>query len=65
MTNNEGLDILRVRVEPFKYDAVRIADVARNKPEWVADAYVRTSGATIPLTDFARQQISDKRHLNK
>jgi hypothetical protein len=61
MTNSDGLEILRVRVDPFPYDVVLIDSSKRNKPEWVSDAYIRTSGSTIPLSDVKRAQISAKR----
>ena len=59
ITNKEHLDIMRIRVKPFPKDAVRIY---LPRPDWVAESYVRTSGATVPLSDAARKSLSDHRH---
>ena len=63
--NKEDHEILRIKVAPY-YDAlVEYRD--KSRPDWVADSYIRTSGATMAMTDRLREKISDlrKRHLAK
>jgi hypothetical protein len=61
--DKEEQEIMRIHVNPFKHDAVRIT--LPQRPEWISDAYVRTSGATVPLSEVKRQEISERRRSSK
>lgn len=62
-TNNEGLEILRIHVDSYRGDMVQFhPDYAR--PEDIQEAYIRTSGATVPLSQTVREQtLLKKYHL--
>lgn len=61
--NNEGLEIIRVRVESYRGDMVRFHPDC-DRPEEVNESYIRTSGATVPMTTTVRDQtLSRKYHL--
>jgi hypothetical protein len=61
--DKEEQEIMRIHVNPFKHDAVRIT--LPQRPEWISEAYVRTSGATVPLSEVSRQEISERRRSSK
>ena len=58
--NKEGHDILRIQIRPYEYGVVLFNS---NRPEYVSDGYVRTSGATMSLTTEIKADIA-KRKLN-
>lgn len=46
--NKENLEIIRVKISPYPWDVVKIS--APDKPDGFHDAYIRTSGASTPLS---------------
>lgn len=59
--NNEGIEILRIRVDSFRGDMVRFHPDC-NRPEEVHEAYIRTSGATVPMNRTVREQTMQKKY---
>jgi hypothetical protein len=57
--NKEGHELLSIKVKPYKNSIIEY--IEKNRPEWVAKSYIRTSGATLPLTDNLRKQLIDLR----
>lgn len=62
-TNNEGQEILRIHVDSYRGDMVHFhPDCPR--PEDIHEAYIRTSGATVPMSNTVRDQtLLKKYHL--
>ncbi len=62
-TNNEGLEILHIHVDSYRGDMVHFHPDS-NKPEDIHEAYIRTSGATVPMSNTVRDQtLLKKYHL--
>ena len=62
ITDNDNNEILHISVQPFKLDAVRIIDSSEYpRPASVAEAYIRTSGSTTPLTSLQLANLSRSR----
>ncbi|MDE6290176.1 MAG: WYL domain-containing protein, partial [Muribaculaceae bacterium] len=62
-TNNEGQEILRIRVDSYRGDMVHFHPDC-NRPEEIQEAYIRTSGATVPMSATVRDQtLLKKYHL--
>lgn len=61
--NNEGFEILRIHVDSYRGDMVHFhPDCLR--PEEIQEAYIRTSGATVPMNNTVRDQtLLKKYHL--
>lgn len=53
--NAENKEIIRIKINPFPWDVVRISDPDR--PEGFADKYTRTSGASTPLNKADTREI--------
>ncbi|MDE6549159.1 MAG: ATP-binding protein [Muribaculaceae bacterium] len=51
--NNEGLEILRIHVDSYRGDMVQFHPDC-HRPEEINEAYIRTSGATVPMTHTVR-----------
>ena len=61
--NNEGQEILRIHVESYRGDMVHFHPDC-HRPEEIAEAYIRTSGATVPMSSTVRDQtLLKKYHL--
>ena len=54
-TNNEMRDIMRIGVKPYRYGIVRFAD--GDRPDTMAESYVRRCGRTVPVTPEMHQEI--------
>ncbi|MDE5812874.1 MAG: ATP-binding protein [Muribaculaceae bacterium] len=62
-TNNEGQEILRIRVDSYRGDMVHFHPDC-HRPEEIHEAYIRTSGATVPMSHTVRDQtLLKKYHL--
>ena len=62
-TNNEGLEILRIHVDSYRGDMVHFHPDS-NRPEEIYESYIRTSGATVPMSHTVRDQtLLKKYHL--
>ena len=62
-TNNEGHEILRIHVESYRGDMVHFHPDC-NRPEDIHESYIRTSGATVPMSHTVRDQtLLKKYHL--
>ena len=62
-TNNEGLEILRIRVDSYRGDMVHFHPEC-NRPEEIQESYIRTSGATVPMSNTVRDlTLLKKYHL--
>lgn len=62
-TNNEGIEILRIRVSSYRGDMVHFHPDCR-RPEEIQESYIRTSGATVPMSATVRDQtLLKKYHL--
>lgn len=61
--NNEGLEILRIRVDSFRGDMVRFHPEC-SRPKEIQEAYIRTSGATVPMNRIVREQTMQKKYNN-
>lgn len=61
--NNEGFEILRIHVDSYRGDMVHFhPDCYR--PEEIHESYIRTSGATVPMSSTVRDQtLLKKYHL--
>ncbi|MDE6741402.1 MAG: ATP-binding protein, partial [Muribaculaceae bacterium] len=53
--NNEGQEILRIRVDSYRGDMVHFHPDC-NRPQDIQEAYIRTSGATVPMSATVRDQ---------
>ncbi len=62
-TNNEGQEILRIHVDSYRGDMVQFhPDCSR--PDEIQESYIRTSGATVPMSHTVRDQtLLKKYHL--
>lgn len=61
--NNEGLEILRIHVDSYRGDMVHFHPDC-HRPEEIAESYIRTSGATVPMSHEVRDQtLLKKYHL--
>ena len=61
--NDEGLEILRIHVDSYRGDMVMFHPDA-HRPEEIAESYIRTSGATVPMSHTVRDQtLLKKYHL--
>ncbi len=61
--NNEGLEILRIHVDSYRGDMVHFHPDCR-RPEEIHESYIRTSGATVPMSHEVRDQtLLKKYHL--
>lgn len=60
-TNNEGLEILRIHVDSYRGDMVHFHPDC-DRPEEIQEAYIRTSGATVPMTNTVRDQTLIKKY---
>lgn len=61
--NNEGLEILRIHVDSYRGDMVHFHPDC-NRPEEIQESYIRTSGATVPMSHEVRDQtLLKKYHL--
>lgn len=61
--NNEGLEILRIHVDSYRGDMVHFHPDC-HRPEEISEAYIRTSGATVPMSHEVRDQtLLKKYHL--
>ncbi|MDE6380443.1 MAG: ATP-binding protein [Muribaculaceae bacterium] len=62
-TNNEGHEILRIHVDSYRGDMVHFHPDC-HRPEEIQEAYIRTSGATVPMSHTVRDQtLLKKYHL--
>ncbi|MDE5998301.1 MAG: putative DNA binding domain-containing protein [Muribaculaceae bacterium] len=62
-TNNEGLEILRIHVDSYRGDMVHFHPDC-HRPEEIQESYIRTSGATVPMSNEVRDQtLLKKYHL--
>lgn len=62
-TNNEGQEILRIHVDSYRGDMVHFHPDCQ-RPEEISEAYIRTSGATVPMSHTVRDQtLLKKYHL--
>lgn len=62
--NNEGLEILRIHVDSYRGDMVHFHPDC-HRPEDIQEAYIRTSGATVPMSHTVRDQtLLKKYHLS-
>ncbi len=62
-TNNEGQEILRIHVDSYRGDMVHFHPDC-HRPEEIQEAYIRTSGATVPMSSTVRDQtLLKKYHL--
>ncbi|MDE6561629.1 MAG: ATP-binding protein [Muribaculaceae bacterium] len=59
--NNEGLEILRIHVDSYRGDMVHFHPDC-HRPEEIHEAYIRTSGATVPMTHTVRDQTLLKKY---
>lgn len=59
--NDEGLEILRIRVDSYRGDMVHFHPDLR-RPEDIQEAYIRTSGATVPMNRMVRDQTLLKKY---
>ncbi len=61
--NNEGFEILRIHVNSYRGDMVHFHPDC-HRPEEIQEAYIRTSGATVPMSHTVRDQtLLKKYHL--
>ncbi len=61
--NNEGFEILRIHVDSYRGDMVHFHPDCQ-RPEEIQEAYIRTSGATVPMSHTVRDQtLLKKYHL--
>ncbi len=61
--NNEGLEILRIHVDSYRGDMVHFHPDC-HRPEEIQESYIRTSGATVPMSNTVRDQtLLKKYHL--
>ena len=61
--NNEGFEILRIHVDSYRGDMVQFHPDC-HRPEDIQEAYIRTSGATVPMSHTVRDQtLLKKYHL--
>ncbi len=61
--NNEGLEVLRIHVDSYRGDMVHFHPDC-HRPEEVQESYIRTSGATVPMSHTVRDQtLLKKYHL--
>ncbi len=61
--NNEGFEILRIHVDSYRGDMVHFHPDC-HRPEEIQEAYIRTSGATVPMSHTVRDQtLLKKYHL--
>ncbi len=60
-TNNEGLEILRIHVDSYRGDMVLFHPDC-NRPDEIQESYIRTSGATVPMTNTVRDQTLIKKY---
>lgn len=58
--NDEGMEILRIQVQPYEYGIISF-DNEQDRPEHIKESYYRTSGATIPMTREIRKTILEKK----
>ncbi|MDE6057985.1 MAG: ATP-binding protein, partial [Muribaculaceae bacterium] len=62
-TNNEGLEILRIHVDSYRGDMVHFHPDC-NRPDDIQESYIRTSGATVPMSHTVRDlTLLKKYHL--
>lgn len=62
-TNDEGHEILRIHVDSYRGDMVHFHPDC-HRPEEIQEAYIRTSGATVPMSHTVRDQtLLKKYHL--
>lgn len=62
-TNDEGFEILRIRVDSYKGDMVQFHHDCY-RPEDIHESYIRTSGATVPMSKTVRDAtLLKKYHL--
>lgn len=59
--NNEELEILRIHVDSYRGDMVYFHPDT-HRPEEIQEAYIRTSGATIPMNRVVRDQTLLKKY---
>ena len=60
-TNNEGQEILRIHVDSYRGDMVHFHPDCK-RPEDIQEAYIRTSGATVPMSHTVREQTLLKKY---
>ena len=56
--DKEGNDILRIQVRPYEYGIVRCYN---DRPDYISRSYIRTSGATLTMTDEMEKQTRDRK----
>ena len=62
-TNNEGFEILRIHVDSYRGDMVHFHPDC-HRPDEIQESYIRTSGATVPMSNTVRDQtLLKKYHL--
>ncbi|MCM1297105.1 MAG: putative DNA binding domain-containing protein, partial [Muribaculaceae bacterium] len=59
--NNEDLEILRIHVDSYRGDMVYFHPDC-HRPEEIQRSYIRTSGATLPMSDLVRDQTLLKKY---
>ncbi len=59
--NNEDLEILRIHVDSYRGDMVYFHPDS-HRPEEIQRSYIRTSGATVPMSDVVRDQTLLKKY---
>lgn len=59
--NNEDLEVLRIHVDSYRGDMVYFHPDC-HRPEEIQRSYIRTSGATVPMSDVVRDQTLLKKY---
>lgn len=60
-TNNEGQEILRIHVDSYRGDMVHFHPDCQ-RPDEIQESYIRTSGATVPMSSTVRDQTLLKKY---
>ncbi|MDE7347131.1 MAG: ATP-binding protein [Muribaculaceae bacterium] len=60
-TNNEGQEILRIHVDSYRGDMVQFHPDC-HRPDDIQESYIRTSGATVPMSHTVREQTLLKKY---
>lgn len=62
-SNNKGVCIIRIKIPPYEGNVVKI--IAPNRPQRFTDCYLRTSGASIPLTKEGLKELQRRKLRQK
>ena len=55
--NDEGTEVLRIKVQPYENALVKLAAGASERPADIDDSYIRRSGRTLPVTPGLQAEI--------